>query len=518
MSDQHPAFQQVSQSLKRSWSSREMLQKAGKEVAKSVVVAKAAQVGAQRLGLTAAASSLGVGAWFAGLAIARRVHPQYLDPVSANQVNRDPEYVCNCHMVIPSYDQVQVENLYKVFEFYVEKFARFRERVVVRQFLWPYWEAVAKVDLNQHIFTDNTPMTHDKMHDYLSASCTQGMNPLIPLWKVTVFTNYTFEDGKSGSLIFMKWHHCMGDGFSMAQTLISNVDREGDEQPPKPAPSMADKVHQPGQFGKAFGATVGAAAKLVAMKDDPPSGLKAKTLMKPLDDRRAVWITSRVPISEIKRVGKAKGFTINDMAIAALAAALRNYQINKGEKIVDPLAAVWVALRPISEAFAQRDVSTVAEPGNRTLGAVYVRLPVTQEFDRREDRVKAIVEEISKLKGSPEPVLAQAIMGAFGLMPTVLTNPIWHALSNKVTIAVSNVPGPPMEFTWAGMRPEGLYVWVPPVGTISTFSVITSMKDRITLALAMDGSLFSKEDVDFIRKDFDNELALLVASMQQSRL
>merc|ERR1719265_881759 len=105
--------------------------RAGKELGKSVVVAKAAEVGARRLGITAAASTAAAGAWFAGLAIARKVHPQYLDPVSANQINRDPEYVMNCHMVIPTYDVVQMDKFFKVFEFYVEKFARFRERVVV---------------------------------------------------------------------------------------------------------------------------------------------------------------------------------------------------------------------------------------------------------------------------------------------------------------------------------------------------------------------------------------------------
>mmetsp|Transcript_80427 Transcript_80427/g.139594 ORF Transcript_80427/g.139594 Transcript_80427/m.139594 type:complete len:509 (+) Transcript_80427:88-1614(+) len=507
--DEHPAFAK----MKRSMSSREMLQRAGKEVAKSVIVAKAAEVGARRLGLGAAASTAAAGAWFAGLAIARRVHPQYLDPVSANQINRDPEYVCNCHMVIPTHDKVEVERMFKVFEFYVEKFARFRERVVVRKLLWPYWEPVAKVDINQHVFADSTPMTHEKMHEYLSRSCTQGMNPLIPLWKAVAFTDYTFDDGTTGSAILLKWHHCMGDGFSMAQTLITGTDFQT-ETAPKKAPSLAERVHQPGQFGKVLSAT----AKLVAMQDDSPSALKAKNLLKPLDDRVACWITSRVPISEIKRVGKAKGYTINDMVLAALAGTMRNYQMKKQQKIVDPLAVVWVALRPISEAFTPKDISEIDEPGNKTLGCVYVRLPVTQEFPRREDRVRAIVDEISKLKGSPEPILTQMLTGAFGLMPRTLSNPIWDALSNKVSMSVSNVPGPPMDFTWAGIRPEGLYVWVPPVGTISTFSVITSMKDRITLSLALDGSLFDKEDADFIRTDFDNELSLLTASMQPSRL
>merc|ERR1719460_3029779 len=110
-----------------------------------------------------------------------------------------------------------------------------------------------------------------------------------------------------------------------------------------------------------------AAVKLVTMKDDPPSMVKAKTLLKPLDPRLACWVTARMPITQIKKAAKAQGFTINDMALAALSGALRSYQLKKGGTIVDPLAAVWVALRPLAEAFDPQDVTDFEEPGNRTL-------------------------------------------------------------------------------------------------------------------------------------------------------
>merc|ERR1719217_1803774 len=87
------------------------MMKAGKEVAKSVVVAKAAQIGANRLGLTAIAGSVGMATWGAGLLIARKIHPQYLDPVSSNQINRDSEFVMNCHIWLKTHDQVKMEDV-----------------------------------------------------------------------------------------------------------------------------------------------------------------------------------------------------------------------------------------------------------------------------------------------------------------------------------------------------------------------------------------------------------------------
>jgi len=513
--DEHPAMAAAGGVLKRSMSSREVLARAGKEIAKSVVVAKAAEVGARRLGITALASSTGAAAWLSGLLVARKFHSEYLDPVSSNQINRDPEYVMNCHLLIDTYDTIKAEDLLEVFDFYVKKFTRFRSRVVVRQFMWPYWEEMPQeVDLAQHIFTDNSEMNHEKLQDYISKSLTTGMNPLIPLWKVVHFTNFTFPDGKTGQTVFFKFHHCMGDGFSIARTLMTAVtDRPVEQKEEKK--KLVERVHQPGQIGKALGA----AAKLLTIKDDPASTVKANTLLKPLDNRRACWVTSRMPITELKKAAKSKGYTINDLILAALAAALRNYQLKKGEKVVDPLAAVWVALRPIAEAWEPQDMNRLQEPSNQTLGAVYVRLPVTGEYENRFDRVQAIVDEIGKLKGSPEPLLAQGFMKLFGLLPSRLTNGIWDALSNKVSIAVSNVPGPTeVNFSWAGVKPTNLTVMVPPVGTISTFCVIMSFNDRLTLALAMDGALFSKEDANIISKEFDDELCLLTTSMQGSRL
>jgi hypothetical protein len=420
----------------------------------------------------------------------------------------------NCHILLPTCDEVSKEKVMATFDFYVQNFARFRERAVVRPFLWPYWEPVEKVDLNQHIFFDSTPLNHADLQEYVSRSLTQGLNPLLPLWKFTVFTNYTFQDGTRGSMMLMKYHHCMGDGFTLARTLFTgaevNVPKTSDAKPSAQKDSSANT---------GAGKALSAAGKLLTLQDDKPSTLKAKTLLKPLDHRIACFVTSKITITEIKKAAKAKGFTINDMVLAALSASLRKYQLQKGGEVVDPLAAVWVALKPLAEAFTKQDADKVDEPGNTTLGAVYVRLPVAKEFDDRAQRVQAIYDEISKLKGSPEPLLAQGTMGLFGLLPTKLSNPIWNALSNKVSISVSNVPGPPNpDFTWCGAKPTGLSVFVPPVGTISTFCLITSFNDHITLSLAMDGSLFSTSDADFIAKVFDEELSLLTTSMIPSRL
>merc|ERR1719253_882871 len=148
------------------------------------------------------------------------------------------------------------------------------------------------------------------------------------------------------------------------------------------------------------------------------------------------------------------------------------------------------------------DMSHPEEPANRTLGAVYLRLPVAQDSTRAE-RAESVKVQSAEMKGSPEPLLAQGITALFGLLPQKLSNPIWHALSNKVTLSLSNLPGPPDNLTWCGVRMKSFYALVPPVGTISTFVLVTSYEDHIQLTLSLDGTIFSEEDGKFITDDFE---------------
>jgi len=328
----------------------------------------------------------------------------------------------------------------------------------------------------------------------------------------TLFQNFVRHDGTRGSAILLKFHHCMGDGYSFASTFMTGVEKVPLPDP-KPAQSLAERAHQPGQVGKFFGA----ASKLLTAKDDPPSALKAKNLLKASGERHAVWISAKATIEEIKRASKTHGFTLNDAVLGALSAALRQYLISKGKTPADPLSVIWVALRPIGGAFEVKDPSEVESPGNRTLGAVLLKLPVSQESSSL-DRARTIASLVHDMKGSPEPLLAQKITGLFGLLPRQLSDPIWNSLSNKVSISVSNVPGPKFPMKWSGVQIKNAQVWVPPVGTISTFALITSVENNISLSLGMDAAVFSKDDAGFITRAFDEELSAITSASPASRL
>jgi hypothetical protein len=499
----------MASAMKRSMSSREMMIRTGKEITKSVIVAKTFEQAMRRSGAAAAMSTAGMLGWGGSMAFARRLHPDYLDPVSSNQINQDPEYCMNCHMLMFTDEVCTMEAIRTSFEFYVKNFPRFSQRVVVRRFLWPYWDDVEEIHWENHILNDDSIMDPELMEGYISNSLTTGMDPDQPLWKITRFPNYTSDDGTKGCAMLLKFHHCMGDGFSFANAFMTGVEKP--DLPAAPPPRDVAR-HKPGQVGAKVGSMFGAAAKLLGAKDDPPSVLKAKNLLNAKDARHAVWITAQATVEDIKRVSKVHGFTINDVVLGALSGALRQFQVLKGsDTVVDPLSVIWVALRPISEALTVKDPTEVEDPRNKTLGCLLLRLPVSQDMSA-VDRTKAVASLVNEMKGSPEPLLAQSINGAFGLLPKQFSSGIWDLLSNKVSISVSNVPGPKFEMKWAGATMKSVQCWVPPVGTISTFALVTSFRNRLSLALGMDAAVFSKEDAKFITQAFSKELDLIVAS------
>ena len=55
----------------------------------------------------------------------------------------------------------------------------------------------------------------------------------------------------------------------------------------------ARRVHSPGQIGNLVGDAASSLAKLLTIQDDPPSAIKAKKLLGPLDRRIAMWKARR---------------------------------------------------------------------------------------------------------------------------------------------------------------------------------------------------------------------------------
>ena len=180
------------------------------------------------------------------------------------------------------------------------------------------------------------------------------------------------------------------------------------------------------------------------------------------------------------------GLSVNDVLMAALAGALRKYQLQKVGPTATSLqahhttqAVVWVSLRPM-------DLNAPVEWGCN-LGVVYIQLPL--HLADPLERLTHIHAQIEKLKTSPEPLVSNWLMSLFGFLPPCIGRPLWYSAAYKVSVSVSNVPGSPHARVFDGCPIDEFLFFVAPNRNLGNFVCIMSYADRVSFGYASDARL-----------------------------
>jgi hypothetical protein len=271
-----------------------------------------------------------------------------------------------------------------------------------------------------------------------------------------------------------------------------------------------------GQNAMSVSKLLPALAKLIFMQDDPPSAVKAPTLLAGTAPRTARWASSKASVEDIKPVVKKMGdnYTINDALFGCLSTAITKFAEKKGTPLQEDVTAViWVALKAVSDVYMPHSVLPVPEPDNSTLSNVYLKFPRTKD---NTDATRQINERFSGLKGSPEPILAQGLRSGFGVLPKQFTNVIWPALSNKVSLSVSSLPGPSWTIEFCGTAVDNVAFWVPPVGTISLFVTMMTFNGRISISISADETIANAEEIKELSQGFVDEIDAFVQQSGQT--
>jgi WS/DGAT/MGAT family acyltransferase len=219
---------------------------------------------------------------------------------------------------------------------------------------------------------------------------------------------------------------------------------------------------------------VGAAAELLrvaALADDPPTPFKGG-----LGTRKLAAWSEPLPLAEVRTVARALGCTINDILMATAAGALGRYLRVRGE---DTDGLRIRATVPVNLRDAGHDV----ELGNQ-FGLVFLDLPVG--IRNPLERVDAVHQSMSGLKGSYQPVLMLGLMATLGLLGEPAENVAIDLLSKKATLVASNVPGPPAQLCMGGSRIVQLMFWVPQSGDIGLGISILSYNGQVQFGLITD--------------------------------
>jgi len=415
------------------------------------------------------------------------------------------------------------------------RYDRFRQKVV-QDPVGALWVEDTGFDIHRHVVREKLARRKGQgERQALQALCgklaTQPLDPERPLWQFHLVERY-----EGGSALIQRIHHCIGDGIALISVALSITDGGGQPPPRKSRRKsdgddegdwLSDAVIQPltdiavkalHMTGKGVARSVellshpqqmlqsvevarvgyqalGDVAALALMADDSPTRLKGLP-----EGRKVVAWNEPIPLDAVKVVGKALHCSINDVLLSCVAGAIGQYLRHHGD---DPegqeiRAMVPVNLRPLEEAW---------QLGNK-FGLAPLVLPIG--IANPIERVYAVRQRMSDLKGSYQPLLAFAVLAVAGLMIKPVQDAILNLFAKKATAVMTNVPGPAKPLHFCGREVRQTMFWVPASGHIGVGVSILSYAGGVQFGLITDAKLCPDPQgvIDRFQPEFDRLLML----------
>jgi diacylglycerol O-acyltransferase len=391
------------------------------------------------------------------------------------------------------------------------KYPRFRQKVVQDTVL-SYWVEDDEFDIKRHVVRERLVRRRGQseraaLQARASELAATPLDHAHPLWQ-----HHLIEHYEDGSALIVRMHHCIADGIALNSVLMSIAD--GGTELPHPDPAQLHDTHDGDWLAEAVvrpftGLTVKAigmygdgvvkameylahpqqpitgsvelarnayrlvrdAAALALLPDDSRTLLKGK-----LGGKKVVAWCEPLALDQVKAVGKALNCSVNDVLLACVAGSIGHYLQYRGE---DPAgkeirAMVPVNLRPIEEAW---------QLGNR-FGLAPVVLPIG--IANPVERVYAVRERMSQLKGSYQPLLAYGILAVSGVLTQTLQAALADIFLDKTTAVMTNVPGPAKAIRFCGSTLRQSIFWVPSSGEVGVGVSIVSYAGGVQFGLIAD--------------------------------
>ncbi|HEX2530249.1 MAG TPA: wax ester/triacylglycerol synthase domain-containing protein, partial [Burkholderiaceae bacterium] len=255
-------------------------------------------------------------------------------------------------------------------------FHRFLQRVAMNG-AGAHWENDPHFSLDWHVRHIALPDSPggDSLESVISDLISTPLDSTKPMWQW-----HLIDTADGGSTLFLRIHHCYGDGFALTHVVASMTDIDPDK-PHMPAPDLDQHDTRHTAWERIFGPVtevVGdvmrsarsvidlgydwmttpshaldygkrgidfatAAAIIASMAPDSYTRFKGPLgVMK-----RAAWAES-LSLFEVKAVAEAFGASVNDVLLACVAGALRDYLLEQDDSVegIEVRALVPVNLRP----------------------------------------------------------------------------------------------------------------------------------------------------------------------------
>ena len=181
----------------------------------------------------------------------------------------------------------------------------------------------------------------------------------------------------------------------------------------------------------------------------------------------------------VKAVAKAHGCTVNDVLVATVASALRQYLQAQDSHCSSVAFMVPVNLKPL-------DLSLPETLGNE-FALVQLELP-TDEPDPVAV-LEIVRRRMNRIKNGSEAAVAFRLQETIARFSNTLYEASVDLFTNRTLGVLTNVPGPPIPVYLAGALVEGIAGWAPMSGDQPMSFSICSYNGQVVVGIACDPEL-----------------------------
>lgn len=338
---------------------------------------------------------------------------------------------------------------------------------------WPVagWVDDANFNLDGHLH-EVTLASGQRLEAWLADELGTPLPRTHPLWRVALVHGLP----SGAQAIVARVNPAMIDGYDhihLFQELFE--DRADDRLPPEPQPWQPSQTTAPdlaavlSGFRDPLAAAERAVGGALGMLED---GLRRAT---PAADHPLQVAGVEVDLAEVKRIHDSYGCTIHDVVVALATAGIRQWYLDQGRDLADPLALVPLAITEphvLDSAIGCR------------IAPSFDRLPLT--LADSSARLQAIATFTTVRRESGLSVPARDVIDLAGFAPATL-----HAVAAGTVsvgrphaVTVVNVPGPDQSRYLGRLRVRQVFATTTPTDSEEITVTINSYHGKVSLTAA----------------------------------
>ncbi len=377
----------------------------------------------------------------------------------------------------------------------------------------PVWEDDPEFDVAHHIRWTALPDPGDEaaLCELVSTELAERLDRDHPLWQCTVVER--LADDRWALII--KAHHSLVDGVSGISLFESLCDRP--KVVAEATPSTAVEKDSAASWFELFMKGVrlpvelprqvlGLAGSLIPVALAAVTPAAESSLNGPIGTMRR-YVVARTTLTDAHEIGAAYGTTVNDVVLAAVAAAYRALLLGRGER---PTGDTLRILVPVST----RGIEAKYIPDNR-VSAMLPFLPL--DISDPVARLTEIHTRLSHHKSKGETQAETTLLTLADRLPFA---PIaWgvrlaaHLPQRGVGAVATNIPGPRRELTMHGRRVLELLPAVPTAMRLRTAIAILSYGDQLSFGIT--GDYDTTPDLAVLAEGIESEFQTLLEHARQ---